>query len=120
MRRRCWCVGGLISLAAASAQAQIATDGSLGKSAQQLSGPKFNISADLGKRAGKNLFHSFSTFNIKTGETADFTGPTSVKNVLARVTGGQPSSIAGKLRVAIPDANFYLMNPAGVIFAPGA
>ena len=54
--------------------ADIATDGSMGSPAQVLSGPNYAIGEALGKRAGNNLFHSFSEFNINTGETATFTG----------------------------------------------
>ena len=31
-----------------------------------------------------------------------------------RVSGGTPSAIDGTLRCTIPQANFYLINPAGV------
>src|SRR4051794_8329980 len=110
----------VLALIARAASGQIVTDTTLGKSAKTLAGPDFKISADLGKRAGKNLFHSFSTFNVNGGETARFTGPAGVKNVLARVTGGTPSGIAGTIRCSIPNANFYLINPAGMAFLPGA
>jgi filamentous hemagglutinin family protein len=99
------------------ALAQITTDGTLGKSAS-LSGPDYSITADLGKQAGANLFHSFSQFDIGTGETATFTGPNSVENIISRVTGGSESRIDGILRSEIPGANFFLLNPAGVFFGP--
>ena len=35
-----------------------------------------------------------------------------------RVTGGNVSNIDGTLQVTIPNASFYLINPAGVIFGP--
>jgi filamentous hemagglutinin family protein len=49
-----------------------------------------------------------------------FTGPDSVKNVIGRVTGGEPSSIDGTLASTIPDADLYLLNPAGILFSPNA
>ena len=76
--------------------AEVVTDGSLG-------GPKgpvgsgtvpgvgtttYHITDSLGKRAGQNLFHSFSKFNVLTGESATFTGPGDIRNVVSRVTGG--------------------------------
>ena len=98
---------------------KVATDGTVGPK-QNLTGPVYNIPATLGTQVGTNLFHSFSDFSIGTGETASFSGPTSVANVIARVTGGGVSSIDGTLQCTIPRANFYLVNPAGVIFGPNA
>src|SRR5688500_14514519 len=74
--------------------AQITTDGSLGP-ARTLSGPSVTIGSDLGRIRGANLFHSFGQFNVNTGQSVTFTGPTSVANILSRVTGGSPSTIAG-------------------------
>ncbi|MEA3187085.1 MAG: hypothetical protein QOD99_915 [Chthoniobacter sp.] len=111
---------GLFLLCSASAlHAGIVADGSLGPGSS-LSGPNFSIPASLGKKAGPNLFHSFSTFNIAMGESATFSGPADVQNVLARVTGGSASSIDGLLRSTIANANFFLINPRGVMFGPNA
>lgn len=76
-----------LTLVVLSAHSQIATDGSVG-SAQSLAGPNYAIGAGLGIQRGANLFHSFSTFNINTGESATFTGPSGLQNVISRVTGG--------------------------------
>ena len=65
--------------------AQVATDGTTGD-ARTLEGPDFDIGAELGTRAGGNLFHSFEQFSIDTGESATFSGPDSVNNVIGRVT----------------------------------
>ena len=80
----------------------------------------YGIAARLGKQAGSNLFFSFSQFGLATGESATFSGPASVRNILARVTGGSASSIDGTLRSTIPNANLFLMNPTGVMFGPNA
>ncbi|CAN5473818.1 hypothetical protein BH09PLA1_BH09PLA1_05790 [soil metagenome] len=110
----------LLALGAARAVAgTVAHDGSLGP-ARNLSGPNFIISPTDGRQIGGNLFHSFSKLNLSAGETANFTGPTSVRNVLARVTDGMPSEIDGTIRCAIPGANVFFMNPAGVVFGPNA
>lgn len=97
----------------------VATDGSLGR-ARTLSGPNFTIGAGLGQQRGGNLFHSFSALNLDRGESATFIGPTSIRTVFARVTGGQRSNIDGTLRCTIPNADFYLVNPDGVVFGPNA
>jgi filamentous hemagglutinin family protein len=78
------------------------------------------ISDNLGTRAGNNLFHSFGAFNIGTGESATFTGPAGIQNVIGRVTGGTPSSIDGTIRSTIDGANLFLLNPSGVLFGPNA
>ncbi len=80
----------------------------------------FEISAEHGRTAGTNLFHSFSTFNINTNETATFTGPDTIRNVISRVTGGSISQIDGGLLSEIPGANIYLLNPAGIMFGENA
>src|SRR5437016_1332801 len=74
---------------------QVRTDGTLGHAARTFAGPNFTIGPNLGKQVGGNLFHSFSSFDLAKGETANFTGPPSVHNVLARVTGGQGSNMDG-------------------------
>lgn len=106
-------------LSPAGTYADVATDGSIG-SATTLSGPFYQIGADLGKQAGSNLFHSFSRFSVGKGETALFSGPRSIKNILSRVTGGQLSAIDGQITSTIPGADLYLFNPAGIAFGPNA
>src|SRR2546421_12959605 len=72
----------------------------------------FDFSISGGTQRGANLFHSFSQFNLVKDESATFTGPSSVQNILARVTGG-PSSIDGTIRSDIQGANLFFLNPAG-------
>ncbi len=102
-----------------SAQGEVTLDGSVGPSGS-LTGPDYRITENLGKRAGNNLFHSFGRFNLNAAESATFSGSAGIKNVISRVTGGQTSNIDGTLRVTIPSANLYLLNPAGVIFGEHA
>src|SRR5687767_184626 len=85
-----------VLLTAAPVQAQIVTDGSVGPKVS-LSGGEIKIGAELGTRRGDNLFHSFERFGIAPGQTATFTGPGAIKNVISRVTGGEISNIDGKL-----------------------
>jgi large exoprotein involved in heme utilization and adhesion len=89
--------------------AEVVTDGSLG-------GPKgpvgsgtvpgagtttYHITDTIGKRAGQNLFHSFDKFNVLTNESATFTGPGDIRNIVSRVTGGTSSWIDGTLRSTV-------------------
>jgi filamentous hemagglutinin family protein len=110
----------LLHTALRSSRAQITLDGSLGRRGS-LAGPNYVIPAKVGQIRGNNLFYSFGQFNVRTDETATFTGPTTINNVISRVTGGQQSVIDGLLQSsAMPQANFYLLNPSGVLFGPNA
>lgn len=109
----------LLTAVAGHTSAEVVTDGTLG-AARSLSGPDFAVTADLGQQRGGNLFHSFSFFNIYTGESATFSGPGTVANIISRVTGGTVSSIDGALNSTIPGANLFLINPAGVMFGENA
>ena len=81
----------------------------------------FTIDASLGTVRGNNLFQSFGQFNLSQGDTASFTGPVNIQNILARVTGGKPSMIDGTIdSTAMPNANFFLINPFGVMFGQHA
>ncbi|NJO18325.1 MAG: S-layer family protein [Thioploca sp.] len=107
-----------VSLFTSPLQAQITLDGTLGPKVA-LEGPDYQIHASLGQQQGSNLFHSFEQFNIDSGQTATFlSGPSSVENVIGRVTGGTLSHINGTLKSDIP--NIYLINPAGLLFGPNA
>jgi filamentous hemagglutinin family protein len=99
--------------------AQVVLDGKFGSSGA-ISGPNFTITAAMGAVRGNNLFQSFSQFDLKAGDVATFTGPASIQNIMSRVTGGSASSIDGTIRSGIQGANFYLINPKGVIFGPNA
>jgi filamentous hemagglutinin family protein len=81
------------------------------------------ITSNLGVTRGGNLFHSFSVFNVLNGESVVFSAQGSIHNVISRVTGGtsaithfKSSLIDGPVKVDIAGANFYFINPNGVIF----
>ncbi|MDM8560142.1 filamentous hemagglutinin N-terminal domain-containing protein [Candidatus Parabeggiatoa sp. HSG14] len=102
-----------------STLSQITTDGTLSSRAN-LQGPNYMIGADLGHQLGSNLFHSFQDFNLNSSESATFSGPNSVSNIISRVTGGTPSNIDGLIRSTIPHADMYFLNPNGIMFGPNA
>ncbi len=101
------------------AYSEVILDGSMGTNGS-LAGPDYQITEDLGQRAGGNLFHSFGQFNINSAESATFSGSAGINNVISRVTGGQASTIDGTFRSTIPGANVYFLNPSGVIFGVNA
>lgn len=120
LQRHSYAVALVVALMpAASACAAVVTDGTTG-TAGAVSGPAFQIPATLGTQVGGNLFHSFSEFSLNASESATFSGPGSVKHIISRVTGGIPSTIDGLLQSTIGGADLYFINPAGVIFGPGA
>jgi filamentous hemagglutinin family protein len=101
-----------------SSYAEVVTDGSVGD-VRSLSGQML-IPQKLGTTVGNNLFHSFKTFNINSGETATFKAVDTIKNVISRVTGGNISTLDGLLTSEVGNANFYFINPAGVTFGQNA
>jgi large exoprotein involved in heme utilization and adhesion len=95
----------LLSINTISINAEIITDGTLGQNIN-LPGPDFQITSDLGQQHGGNLFHSFQEFNLNSSESAIFSGPDNVQNIISRVTGGNPSNIDGLIRFFL----FYLFS----------
>jgi filamentous hemagglutinin family protein len=109
---------GLILSSSALAEG-IATDGSMG-TAQTFNGKNVTIPQTSGSTVGNNLFHSFSDFNINTGQTVTFTGADNLQNVISRVTGNDKSIIDGTLKSDIKNADFYFINPNGITFNANA
>ncbi len=101
------------------ALAQVSFDNTLGQT-DLLTGPDYLINADQGRQTGSNLFHSFHQFSLDTGESAVFSGPETVANIISRVTGPDSSIINGRIVSSIPGADFFLINPMGLVFGPGA
>ena len=82
-----------------------------------------NITGGTRPGGGANLFHSFGEFGVPTNNIANFLNDSALPtdNILSRVTGGNPSNILGTIRTeGFPNANLYLMNPAGIVFGENA
>jgi filamentous hemagglutinin family protein len=112
-------MAGLVAAGRGVGHAAVVLDGKFGTSGA-LTGPNYGITASMGAIRGNNLFHSFSQFDLNAGDVAAFSGPANIQNILSRVTGGSPSSINGTIRSDIAGANFFLINPSGVMFGPNA
>jgi len=98
---------------------EVIFDGSMNASTTNLKlEGKMDIKSDYGKISGKNLFHSFSTFNVNVSEQVTFSSEQAVQNIIARVTGGQFSTINGPVISTID--NLYLINPQGILFGKNA
>lgn len=87
----------------------------------------FVINQSDGQLVGDNLFHSFSHFSVKNGESATFYSSRQINNIISRITGNDISQINGPLKSLIngsrtkaSPANFYLINPNGIVFGANA
>jgi hemagglutinin-like protein len=85
----------LLALCAQPLLGGVVVDNSFGHGGA-LPGPNFMIPASVGKQVGSNLFQSFNQFNLTSSQSATFTGPPNVQNILSRVTSGSASSIDGR------------------------
>jgi len=109
-----------VSLAAKSTLAQpiAAPDGT--GTVVTVDGNQFNISGGTLSGDGTHLFQGFQEFGLDANQIANFLATPQVQNILGRVVSGNPSVISGLIQVTGSNANLYLMNPAGIVFGPGA
>ena len=104
------------------ASADIVFDGTIGPNTfgTTLTG-NMTIGEGDGQTFGNNLFHSFSSFNVTTGQSAAFTTITpSLDNIVGRVTGAGASNIDGAITSTTSNAALWLVNPSGVVLGPGS
>ncbi|MEG4862134.1 MULTISPECIES: two-partner secretion domain-containing protein [unclassified Microcoleus] len=83
-------------------------------------GNHYDISGGSFSGNKANLFHSFTQFGLREGQTANFLTNPNIQNILGRITGGNPSLIDGLIQVTGGNSNLFLMNPAGMIFGLNA
>jgi filamentous hemagglutinin family protein len=76
---------------------------------------------------GNNLYHSFDKFNVPESGVNFGVGNSrvdglNIRNIINRVSGDNPSAIFGKIQSSrdFPNANFFLINPNGIVFSPNA
>ena len=92
-----------------------AADNTLGT---QVSGDGNNFNITGGVNKGQTLFHSFTDFSVPTNGQANFTNPVGNRDIITRVTGNLFSDINGT--VNSNGANFFLINPNGIVFGTNA
>jgi filamentous hemagglutinin family protein len=112
------------TIAVFPAAAQITGDGTLGTQVNGSIAAPCTGSCVItnGATRGNNLFHSFQRFSLPNRDIANFQIAPTIQNVIVRVTGvGQPfiSTLNGTIQTSNP-ANFFLLNPNGILFGPGA
>ena len=106
-------------------RAQITPDDTLGTESSVFTsaGTMVNGSpADLiseGAQREANLFHSFSEFNVDSGQQVYFENPDGVELIVSRVTGDSGSDIFGTVGV-LGNADLFFINPNGIVFGPNA
>lgn len=83
-------------------------------------GNRFDIHGGFLSQDGANLFQSFQQFGLDSGQIANFLSNPSIRNILGRVVGGDPSIIHGLIQVTGGNSNLFLMNPAGIVFGSTA
>jgi filamentous hemagglutinin family protein len=113
----------MLAIFSNGAIAQVAGDGTLGT---QVNGNAIAPCTGTciitnGATRGANLFHSFRQFSLPNGDVAGFVTTPAIQNVIVRVTGvGSPfiSNINGTIAASNP-ANFFLLNPNGILFGSG-
>ncbi|NER35964.1 MAG: CHAT domain-containing protein [Oscillatoria sp. SIO1A7] len=83
-------------------------------------GNQLDISGGRLSDDGINLFHGFTEFGLDAGEIANFQSNPAIRNILARISGGNASYINGLIQVSGSNANLFLLNPAGIVFGSEA
>ncbi|MEG5157016.1 CHAT domain-containing protein [Microcoleus sp. A2-C3] len=83
-------------------------------------GNRYDINGGSLSGDGANLFHSFGQFGLNQGQIANFLTNSAIQNILARISGGNPSLINGLITVTGGNSNLFLINPAGIVFGPNA
>jgi filamentous hemagglutinin family protein len=96
--------------------AQVTPDGSVPTTVEEI---EEIMRINGGEREGNNLFHSFEEFSIPEGMEAVFENALDIENIFARITGESASAIDGILS-SQGSANFFLINPNGIIFGENA
>jgi filamentous hemagglutinin family protein len=84
----------------------------------QVTGTNNNFIINGGLTRGSSIFHSFQDFSVPTGGNATFTLGAGTQAVVSRVTGNLSSDINGIVNTQ--GANFFLINPNGVVFGSNA
>ena len=101
-------------------QAQVTPDESLGQESSVVT-PNVEVKGETADRVDggairdRNLFHSFSEFNVGEAQRVYFANPDNIEQIFTRVTGSSPSNINGTLGVD-GAADLLLLNPNGIIF----
>jgi filamentous hemagglutinin family protein len=84
----------------------------------QVSGNGNNFNITGGVARGQTLFQSFTDFSVPTNGQANFVNPVGNRDIITRVTGKSFSDLNGTVNTN--GANFFLINPNGIVFGTNA
>lgn len=120
-----WLIVSIFTAKTQAQQSNIVPDNTLGAESSQVIGNFGGQPIEVitgGATRQINLFHSFQEFNISEGRGAYFFSPSAdIQNILARVTGNNPSEILGTLGTfGNSSPNLFLINPNGIVFGKNA
>ncbi|KAF3885719.1 MULTISPECIES: two-partner secretion domain-containing protein [Nostocales] len=120
-----WLSMSLFTTKTLAQQSNIVPDNTLGAESSQVTGNFYPTPIEVitgGAIRQINLFHSFKEFNVSAGREVYFVSPSvDIQNILARVTGNNPSEIFGRLGTSGgSNPNLYLINPNGIVFGKDA
>src|SRR5258706_9616974 len=110
-------VGCVLGVMVATGRGDVVLDKSFSRGGPVGGTPKL-ITPAMGRQVGGNLFHSFRTFDLAADESAVFSGGNDVRNVIARVTGGKASTLAGGITLAVTRGDIYFIKPSRPIVPP--
>lgn len=101
-------------LAASTLAVEIPTGGSVAAGAASLSTSGSVLTVD---QSSARAVINWQSFSVGEGASVVFRQPDATSVTLNRVVGGDASRIAGSVTA---NGSFFLINPNGVLFAPGA
>ncbi|MEZ4354749.1 MAG: CHAT domain-containing protein [Myxococcota bacterium] len=123
----CW-LAAAAPIGAQTVPTTITTDGTFGPATTITDGLDgaidrvFTIEESMGSRpgGGANLFHSLGRFDVGAGDTARFRSSAGVDRIIARITGGDPSDVFGRIQSTDTNADLLLLNHSGFVFGAGS
>ena len=120
-----WLIVSIFNAKTQAQQSNIVPDNTLGAESSQVIGNFQGQPIEVitgGAIRQINLFHSIGEFNISEGREAYFLSPSAdIQNIMARVTGNNPSEILGRLGTFDnSNPNVFFINPNGIVLGKDA
>ncbi len=111
-------IGGMLKPLDAIVPNDLITDGTIGDSMNLGNGKIVNIPSSYGEITGKNLYHSFKSFDLSSAQEVVFGMPEGVENVFVRVTGDDMTTLNGEITSSREGGNITLLSEQGFELGP--